>query len=460
MNLNDWINFKNPAFRTVFMLYAVVAVLGFALVVANAKLLPLFFLVLSIALFLLNKKMLLLVLYIVYLPTNGLINREDFLLGVFGIQQILGILTFVALAKVKSTNKLTVFQKIAGRLMLVLIVYMVYTFLKNAFFGLMDANWVDAIKKVLNTIVLFGPLLLVLKKCTSDTIKGWTAMGVFFGVLNQAVYCFLSPVLPELGFYSLGTEAFFASSGTADVSRYIGVMGNGDSNTLGAFFVMSVGFFLSRPDSFNKSTLIKIVAALCVLAVALTASRTAFLSLALIGMLFLSKRGSGKIKFQLILGVILIAALSSPLWDTLLSRLSGAGAEQLNTDTSSNRIGKWLLYFDHFVSHPTTFLYGSSEVILIGFKDIFIAAHNFYIQVVYNAGLVFLVLFAKQYMSILKLMIDNFSNFRLIFILIPFMAITFFVSDFGIFVYFSVFLALSATRNSVRKPGILMPQVK
>lgn len=457
MNLHDWINFKNPAFRTVFLLYLAVAVLGFVLVVINAKLLPIFFLLLGTALFLLNKKMLLLVLYIVYLPTNGLINREDFLMGILGIQQILGLLAFVSLANIRSTSEWTDFQKIASRLMTVLIAYMLYTFLKNAFFGLMGENWVDAIKKVLNAIVLFGPLLLVLKKCSSNTFKGWIAMALFWGVLNQALFCFLSPFLPELGFYSQGTEAFFISSEIENVSRYVGVMGNGDSNTLGVFFVIAIGFFLSRPCSFSNSNLIKVVSGLCVVAIALTSSRTAFLTLGIIGMLFLTKRGSGKVKFQVIMGAILIAVISSPLWDTLLERLSGAGSQQLNTDTSSNRIGKWLLYFDHFFNHPTTFLYGSSQTIFIGFNEIFLAAHNFYIQVIYNSGLVFLGLFIRQYFHIFKLMKNDVAMYGLGFIMIPFMAITFFVSDFGVFMYFSLFLALNDLRNSTRDSELLTP---
>lgn len=450
MKLTDWINFKNSNFRTSFSLFVLVSVLGFTLVVVNAKLLPVLFLLMGSVLFLLDKKMLLVLLYVIYLPTNGLINREDFLLGVLGVQQILGLFAIASLLKIKSKTEMTDFQKIAGRLMIILLCYICYTFLKNAFFGLMGADWTDALKKIFNVFIVYGPLLLILRKCSSDTFKGWIAMALFLGVLNQALFCFLSPFLPELGFYSQGTDTFFSSEEVENVSRYAGIMGNGDSNTLGTFFVIAIGFYLSHPRSFSSSSLIKVLCGVCVVAIALTSSRTAFITLAFIGMLFLAKRGSGKMKLQFIIGAILIAAISSPLWDTLLERLSGAGSEQLNTDTSSNRIGKWLLYFDHFFNHPTTFLYGSSQTIFIGFNDIFLAAHNFYIQVIYNSGLVFLGLFFREYVHIFRLMKNNVAEYSLAFIIIPFFAITFFVSDFGVFMYLSLFLALNTIRTNLR----------
>ncbi|MDB4655338.1 hypothetical protein OAE48_00675 [Flavobacteriales bacterium] len=459
MNLSDWISFENRAFRASFFLYALVGLLGFILVVTNAKLLSPFFLLVGIALYLVDKKMLLVVLYLVYLPTNGLINRDDFLFGVLGIQQILGVLTVISLFSIKSQVALSEFQKVASRLILVLIAYASYTFFKNAVFGLMDSNMLDAAKKIINVFLLFGPLILVLHKCSSNSFKGWVAISLFLGTLNQAIFCFLSPFLPNLGFYSQGTDAFFISTKTENISRFVGVMGNGDSNSLGAFFVISIGFFLSRSRAFNQSLLIKVLCALCVVAIALTNSRTAFLSLSIIGMLFLAKSGSGKVKLQFLVGVVLLAIATLPLWETLLDRLSGAGSEQLNTDTSSNRIGKWLLYFNHFFSHPTTFIHGSPQTILVGFKDIFLAAHNFYIQVIYNSGLVFLWLFAAQLLHIFKIMKSNVSIYSLSFIMIPFMAITFFVSDFGVFFYFSLFLALNAAKTSIKDSVNLTPVV-
>jgi hypothetical protein len=445
--LTDWIDIKNALFRRAALTYAFVAVVGFLLVVVNAKLLPLFFLVVGVGLFLLDKKFLLVTLYVIYVPTNGLINRTDFIVGLLGIQQILSLLVFASLLRIKvSSRSATDMQKIAGSLLILLLTYVCYTYFKNAYFGLLDTSWSEAVKKSINAWILYGPLVLLIRKSVNDTMKGWLAVGSFLGVLNQAIFCFLSPFLPQLGFYSQGTEAFFSSGADSEVSRYVGIMGNGDSNTLGVFFVVAVGFYLSRAASFNRSLMIKLLCGICILAIALTASRSAFLTLIIVGMIFLVNGGSKKVRFQLVLGALLIAVISSPLWDSLLSRLTSAGAEQLSTDTSGNRIGKWLLYFQHFIDNPMTFVRGSSKTLYIGFNDIFLAAHNFYIQVVYNAGLGFLFLFLLQYFKLFKWMLHKASVHNLIYIVLPFLAITLFVSDYGIFMYFCVFLALNTTK--------------
>lgn len=443
MVLSDWITPRNKAFRQTALLYSFVAVAGFFLVVLNAKLLPVFFLIVGATLFLLDKKLLLISLYLIYVPTNGLIDRSDFLGGILGIQQILGVLAFAVLPKFRVIQKPSPkLQRLASDLLLVLLLYLSYTFFKNAFFGLFETSFADAVKKVLNLILLYGPLLLILRKCTADIIKGWVVIAAFLGVLNQVLYCYLSPYLPDLGFYSLGTEAFFSRTDVEGVGRFVGVMGNGDSNSLGVFFVLAIGFFLSHPRSFNRSSLIKGLAALCVVAIALTGSRTAFLSLVIIVILFLIKGGSSKARLQFMLGAIVVIAVSSPLWDTLLLRLSDASTEQLTADTSSNRIGKWLLYFKHIVERPLTLIRGSSETILIGFNNIFIAAHNFYIQVVYNAGLGFLTLFIYQFFLLARIIAKSASNNPLVYIALPFFAITNFVSDYGIFIYFCLYVAL------------------
>lgn len=448
MVLSDWITPRNKVFRQTAVLYSFVAVAGFFLVVLNARLLPIFFLIVGFVLLLLDKKLLLISLYIIYVPTNGLIDRSDFLGGILGIQQILGILALAILPKIRVTSKhLPKLQKLGSDLLLILLLYLSYTFLKNAFFGLFETSFADAVKKVLNLVLLYGPLLLILRKCTSDVVKGWVVVAACIGVFNQVIYCFLSPYLPDLGFYSLGTEAFFTRTDVEGVGRFVGVMGNGDSNSLGAFFVLAVGFFLSHPRSLNRSSIIKGLAALCVVAIALTGSRTAFLSLVIIVMYFLIKGGNSKARLQFMLGAIIVIAVSSPLWDTLLLRLSDASTEQLSANTSSNRIGKWLLYIKHFVERPLTFIRGSSETILIGFNNIFIAAHNFYIQVVYNAGLGFLILFFYQFLLLGKIIAKSASNNPLIYIALPFFAITNFVSDYGIFIYFCLFVALFSLRS-------------
>ena len=103
--------------------------------------------------------------------------------------------------------------------------------------------------------------------------------------------------------------------------------------------------------------------------------------------------------------------------------------------------------------HPITFLVGSDTPIFIGFNNRFIVAHNFYIQLVYNAGLLFLLGFCHSYLKLTREIIKASGLYRIDLIFIPLLAITFFVSDVGSFVYFIIYLSLNVRKPDIEKNG-------
>jgi hypothetical protein len=159
-------------------------------------------------------------------------------------------------------------------------------------------------------------------------------------------------------------------------------------------------------------------------------------------LLFFSAPGKGKLKTQIVFVILIIAIAFAPLWETVLTRLTESGAEQLNLESTGNRIGKWLFYFQHFKNVPSTLIFGSPEIIFAGFNGRFLVAHNFYIQVIYNAGVPFLLGFFYLYSRIFTTMTRGLSQNRIDMLILPLLAITFFVSDVGAFIYFIIFLAL------------------
>jgi hypothetical protein len=264
----------------------------------------------------------------------------------------------------------------------------------------------------------------------------------------MAIFCFLSPYLPELGFYSLGIQEIGVAIDADQYDRYTGIIGDGDSNTLGAFFVIASGFLFSHPVALRRSSLLKTLLILCTVGIALTASRTALISLGMVAVLFFSTPGKGKLKMQMAVATLLLFVLAAPIWETVLTRLTESGAEQLDTQSSGNRIGKWIIYVQHFLDHPSTFFRGASTPVFIGFNERFIVAHNFYIQVVYNAGMPFLIGFVMIYTKIFRLMLAGVGTYRMDLILLPLLAITFFVSDIGAFIYFILFFATNCVADS------------
>lgn len=445
--LNNIINFRNWQFRRMFWMWLTVAILSILLVSINPMLLPVFFLLLGLGLLIADQKLALFVLYIIYLPTNGMIGRESFLMGGIGIQQVLGLFTLMAVLRIRVANKSDEFKKTATALLLLLLVYLVYTSFKNAYFDMHDTHWIDAVKRLINVGMLYTPLVLMIRKMGNPTVNEWTQIAVFLGVLNMAVFCYLSPILPDLGFYSLGTETVGIARDADEYNRFTGIIGDGDSNTLGGFFVIACGYYLSRGKALQNSMLIKTMVGICALGVALTASRTALVALVMIVVIFFMSSRESRLKAQLLVGVFLFIIASAPLWETVIDRMIESGSEQLNTQTSSNRIGKWILYFDHFQRHPSTFLYGADTPLFIGFKGQFIVAHNFYIQIIYNTGMFFLAGFAFLYARIFKMMLRRVSAYRLDLIVLPLLAVTFFVSDVGAFIYFIIFFAMNISKH-------------
>lgn len=440
--LNQIINFQNPKFNRAFWIWAVITVVSIPVVMASGALLPVFIMAVTAGLLILDMKFPLLVLYIIYLPTNGMIPRDDFLIGGIGIQQVLALGALVAILRIKVANRPDDFKRMAASILLLLLGYLVYTSFKNAYFDMHGTHWVDAFKRLINVSIMYLPILLMIRRMGNPTVAEWGQIAVFLGVLNMAVFCFLSPILPDLGFYSLGTEMVGIARDADEHNRFTGVIGDGDSNTLGAFFVIACGYYLARPVALRRSMLLKIAVVLASIGIALTASRTALISLGMVGLLFFSTPGKGKLKTQIAVGVILMMIAAAPLWETVLIRLTESGSEQLDIRSTGNRIGKWIFYFEHFQAVPSTLIFGSPEMIFAGFNNRFLVAHNFYIQVVYNAGIPFLLGFFYLYSRIFSTMIRGVSQYRIDMLVLPLLAITFFVSDVGAFIYFIIFLAL------------------
>ncbi|MFT4680873.1 MAG: hypothetical protein ACI9FU_000342 [Granulosicoccus sp.] len=445
--LSEIINFRNPKFNRAFWIWATIAAISIPIVMVSGMLLPVFFLAVAGGLLLLDMKFPLLVLYIIYLPTNGLIPRDDFLVGGIGIQQVLGLAALIAILRIRVTNPTDVFKRLAGSMLLLLLGYLVYTSFKNAVFDMHNTLWLDAVKRLVNVSIVYLPILLMIRKMGNSIVSEWAQIGVFLGVLNMGVFCFLSPLLPDLGFYSLGTEMVGIARDADAHNRFTGVIGDGDSNTLGAFFVIACGFYMARPVALRRSMLLKTVVGLGSIGIALTASRTALLSLFMLGLLFFSSPGKGKLKMQIAIGVIFMLIAAAPLWETVFARLTESGSDQLNTQSTGNRIGKWLFYFEHFKAVPSTFIAGSPKMIFAGFNNKFLVAHNFYIQVIYNAGALFLAGFIFLYSRIFSLMMRGISQYRIDMLILPLLAITFFVSDTGAFIYFIIFLSLYRLRD-------------
>lgn len=394
-------------------------------------------------------------LFIFFIPTNDIFLTEDFIMSFIGIKQIIGVsmLVYYAVRKKyidramqQSCNRATRdMVNLLVKMIYLMMAYWIYRNFKDAYFGLLEMDYTKAALKSVNSFLFLFGLIPFIKILLSLKGESFILNSLYFAVLNMLLFSFLSPYLPALGLKSIGTE--ITEFDISNYQRYAGIVPDGDSNTLGVFFVMTALFFLMFSKKFRNWQLLSVLSGSFFI-VALSGSRTAFITLLLGVVLYMMYSRNKTLKLRLILLLPLIVALAMPFLSMLFDRLSLSN-EQFDTNTESNRIGKWLLYIEFFLQNPVTFITGAQTELLIGWGNIFYAAHNVYITMVYFSGLLFPGIFLIIQYKILK------SCYRLrmlpdlLLIYMPFFFLTMFVSDLGILygfvLYFAFFIRLKIT---------------
>jgi O-antigen ligase len=186
-------------------------------------------------------------------------------------------------------------------------------------------------------------------------------------------------------FYNIGLKVketyIEITQSLESVIRASGFFGNGDVNSMGVFFVMLIGFFLSRleKNSLKFSILVISYLLLALVGIFFSGSRTTLIALASILLIYLLRNFRNIRGYQVILLMVLIIGPSFSLVVPALSRFT----EQDAYGTSS-RLYKWDFYYQYFMDNPRVFLFGSSEVIT-PYLNKYKAAHNLFIQTIYNA---------------------------------------------------------------------------
>lgn len=399
-----------------------------------------FFIFFCLFLLFLNPKYILL-LYVIILPTNGIISKEFSVFGILGIKQIVSLFAFFYLLTISKKNDEKSIIEISKPLKIlfsIYIVYGVYTAFKNAYFGLEEYDLRFAFLKSGNILIMNVPLLFLIDKIQSSKVLNSVSIGAVFGIINMIIFVLISPMLSDFGIKTIGLES--TEFDNSSYSRYAGVMADGDSNTMGAFMVLCFGFMLNQYEYYRKYIVYGLIG-FTLLCIALSGSRTAFLSLMVIAFLFYVRDRNSKLKIQLFVIFICLIIVSLPLWQMVIDRLALSN-NQLETDTSSNRIGKWILYMTYIIQNPETFVYGTEKELRIGWNDRYHAVHNVYIQVLYNAGLLFVIALWWSYFIIIKQWKKMKIQQNLWYVFLPFLFITMTVSDIGIIYYTVLFLVL------------------
>lgn len=441
---------NNYTFLPAILLLTAVLVLGAGKLYVIANIL--FFI--GCLLFYISNPSLLIFLFIVILPTNGFFSTENNLLGFFGPVTISEVFAFIVLLNNYVKVPLSKFTKISLLFIIALFTFnLIYDF-RNAYFGIYDLNFDLAIKRLFKHFFRFGTLFLLVKSLDRKLFLNITFSAVHTGVILLILSSIFSNQLAQMGFQT--TDASEELSSLLTIERKSGFFAFGDVNSLGGFLTCYFGFLLVWFSWTKRFWLFFILLIFTIIGILYTGSRTAIISLAFITLIYffirIPNRKFNQInKWKIILIVtsafLFVAFFFQTDVSAVLFRFSESNSE-LDATFAGSRLYKWLFYLTYLIKTPESWLLGTREELWVQLGKEYWETrvpHNFYITIWFHSGIPLLIFFFYIWYKVINISI-RYNTFILI--SLPIIAISFYVSDWGYFLYFVLFITLLGTFSS------------
>jgi hypothetical protein len=399
------------------------------------------FVFVAIVFYLFNRK-LLIALYIILLPTDGIFFAEYNIVGILNINVAINFFTtIVFLPELFKKHKLIASQKIPIYIIYAYIFYLIFVNFKNAYIGLMSLE--QSINRSIYFFLEYLPLVALIKIIKKQDLTETIKYSFYFSSIFLTISALLSPYLINYGFKigaEQGLEIF-------SLNRYGGLYGKGDENSFGIFSAMIVGFLLSIYENRKINYYEIIVFLSAILGVLLSGSRAAIISLVIVSLYYVKRNFSSGKSFKIIFFFGIISILLAPQIGKVLVRFE-TFSTQLETETSSNRIGKWILYVNHMFENPSIFLYGNEKIFSLTSYETRRAAHNLYVQIVYDSGLLPFFLLIYGYLKYFLFSLKNKFLLKPFYYLFPIFMETMSVSAFSLLAYVALIIAINGSVNN------------
>tara|TARA_Y100001954_G_C15829385_1_gene614265 strand:- start:4919 stop:6253 length:1335 start_codon:yes stop_codon:yes gene_type:complete len=371
------------------------------------------------------------VLYLIVLPSSGIIPSEQNFLEAFGFDEIINIITVLYFINYKFIKyKFFSLQKQLTLLIIYLIVFVFLLNLKNAYFQIYDGEYFLSLKRTLFSILKYLPIFFIIKYYGDKKLRQY----IILGLLMSGVIFVTSQIFNEhLSNINLITidDSEFGYFPSDVISRFAGFY-NGDANSLGAYLIMLIGLIFILSENIQKRTTLYILISFFILGVFITASRTAIISLFIIFLLFWFNNKSNKVPFQLALILLIPAYFGYDFILNQLSRFETAGL-QFSTSIEDNRVVKWISYLQFMIESPEYVITGAQQEINIR------SAHNVFIQMFYNIGIFPVIIFTFTLLKSFHFMIKMYKN--TILYILPFLFIIITVGELN---ELSLFIIISS----------------
>ncbi len=395
-------------------------------------------------------KYFILFLFIIFLPTNGLVSTDYNFLGVLNLQRILNlsaIIVFLSEGKKLKTGNGD-FIKYAKLFLIFFLIYLFFQETKNYLYQISDT--VESINKLINrfikhSLLIYSSILLV-KHIKDEKINNLFNYSIYVAIIFLAITQILGTDLYKIGFAITGNFDEDYGMAAHDFGRRAGFYGIGwaDQNSFGAFLAIAVGFILSKNETNNNIFELIPLLFICSISIVITGSRAAIFSLLIILLIYFFRNWtSSKVLFLFFLGAfgVFFVLNQTGFFNNILSRFDML-ENQLNTSDNTTRVFKWKAYINFMFSNVDYLITGARHriIILAGRSR---AAHNLFIQIFYQGGVFFLFYYLGLIMKFTGFARLSKNEYYLPYTIIPYIVIILFVSDWSNVVFLAFFTALN-----------------
>lgn len=207
--------------------------------------------------------------------------------------------------------------------------------------------------------------------------------------------------------YQMGTSVIVKTEDSEDYitslqeyGRFMGFYNIilGDENNVGAFFAGIFGFFLAQYEKFGNLKKYLFVFGFSVLGLLLSGSRTAFIILALIILVFILSNKYATKRIGILAAIVIFFIAFYNQLERLFLRFFDDSAVRAVDSRQMGRVGKWILYINWLAENPETLIFGNLTRINYRY-----APHNMLIYIVYHFGIIPLAIFISLLTKLVKL---------------------------------------------------------
>lgn len=388
-------------------------------------------------------------LFVYHVPLLPIISTEHKLFSVLGPEEIIYGTSFLVLLYIKKKylkkNILNKYQTLSISFIYFLFFISFYIMIKDISLGLEPDKTKGAFyifKNFIRYFLYYVSLILLVKIIYLKGLYEYITVGFKYSVVTITLSMIFTRELLNMGAGIAQKADHMAKLLSGEYQRYLGFYGaGGDENSVGIFLVAAFAFFLAMFERTGNLKKYIVFMGFAVLGSFLTGSRTAFLALAIVLLIFLITNKSGYVKFIfLIIGIIFYFVFTKQI-ELVIQRFLDPSAIKAIDPNEEGRVGKWIIYFNWIMNHLETLLFGNLQNITYNR-----APHNYFIYIIYHTGIIIFIVFMKLFYKLIKL-----AKFRLtastlknVYYIIPFPFALMTVNSFGSSIHLWLYLPIGA----------------